>query len=317
MTAFPTRRGFLRAGLTWLFTAAFCLLWTGTADAQQGAKKSEAFTDCPDCPRMVKIPAGEFMMGSPSDEKWRETDEGPQHRVRLAPFAVAINKVTRGDYAAFVAATQRPDGDGCWVWDVNRGLWAKDAARNWRNPGFDQSNAHPVVCVSWDDAQAYAAWVSSKAGKPFRLLTESEREHVSRAGNASSRPWGDNVEAACRYANVADQTAAAKVQRIATWIECWDGYAYTSPVGSFEANAFGLFDTMGNAWEWVEDCYHDSYLGAPSDGSAWTGGPCAERVFRGGSWDNYPRNVRSAFRYRAAPGTRSSSLGFRLGRTLP
>jgi formylglycine-generating enzyme required for sulfatase activity len=267
---------------------------------------------------MVKVPSGEFLMGSPAHEKWREGDEGPQHRVRVASaFAVATNKVTRGQYAVFATATQRADGDGCWVWDVTRGLWAKDATRSWRTPGFEQSDQHPVVCVSWEDAKAYAQWLSQKTGKRFRLLTEAERELVSRAGSTTSRPWGDDVEAACRYANVADQTAAAKVQRIAAWIECWDGYAYTSPVGAFEPNSLGVFDTMGNAWEWVEDCYHDNYVGAPTDGSAWTSGACAERVFRGGSWDNYPRSTRSAFRYRGAPGTRSSSLGFRLGRTLP
>ncbi|HWI11611.1 MAG TPA: formylglycine-generating enzyme family protein [Burkholderiaceae bacterium] len=317
MTACPSQ-AITKASLRWLLVAAIGWSFAGAAGAQANAKSVESFADCPECPLMVKVPAGEFLMGSPAQEKGREADEGPQHRVRLAaPLAVAINKVTRGQYAAFVAATRRPDGDGCWVWDVGRGLWVKDAARNWRNPGFDQTDQHPVVCVSWDDAQAYAVWVSQKAGKRLRLLTEAEREYVMRAGSASSRPWGEDIEAACGYANVADQTAAAKVQRIPTWIECSDGYAYTSPVAAFKPNAFGLFDTMGNAWEWVEDCYHDNYQGAPSDGSAWTTGACNERVFRGGSWDNYPRSTRSAFRYRGVPATRSSSVGFRIGRALP
>jgi formylglycine-generating enzyme len=318
MTAFHSR-SFSRSGRIVSSVAITLCAAFATAAAQQAVKNgAELVTDCTECPQLVKVPAGDFLMGSPLQEKWREGDEGPQHRVRLATaVAVATNKVTRGQYAAFAAATQRSDGDGCWVWDTRRGLWAKDATRNWRNPGFEQSDLHPVVCVSWDDAKAYSEWLSQKAGKRFRLLSEAEREFVSRAGSTASRPWGEDVEAACRYANVADQTAAAKVQRIAAWIECWDGYAFTSPVGSFEANSLGLYDTMGNAWEWVEDCYHDSYAGAPTDGSAWTSGSCAERVFRGGSWDNYPRNTRSAFRYRGAPGTRSSSLGFRVARTLP
>jgi formylglycine-generating enzyme required for sulfatase activity len=317
MNACSSKVRLVCTGLVCLILLAAASMWVRPAHAQQLADRPQPFTDCPDCPRMVRVPGGEFMMGSPPDEKFREADEGPQHRVRIASLAVALTKVTRGEYAAFVNATQRPDSDGCWVWDTTRGVWAKDASKSWRNPGFEQTDTHPVVCVSWDDARAYSEWLSGKTNKSYRLLTESEREYVTRAGSAAARPWGDKVEAACRYANVADQTAGAKVQRIAAWIECSDGYAYTSPVASFQPNAFGLFDTIGNAWEWVEDCYHDSYLGAPADGSAWIAPSCTDRVFRGGSWDNYPRNVRSAFRYRAAPGTRSSSVGFRIARSLP
>jgi formylglycine-generating enzyme len=274
--------------------------------------------DCATCPEMVVLQPGEFMMGSPLSEALRDPDEGPQHRVRVGySIGVAQYKVTRGEYAAFVQATGHPDGDGCWVWDNSSGRFEKDATRSWRNPGFEQTDQHPVVCVSWQDAKAYAAWLSQKAGQPYRLLSEAEWEYAARAGSTGARPWGDDVAAACRYANVADQTAAREVLRIPVWVECSDGYAYTSPVGAFLPNAFGLYDTMGDAWEWVEDCYHDSYERAPNDGRPWVERDCTERVFRGGGWDNYPRNIRSAYRYRAGSETRSSSTGFRIGRTLP
>lgn len=272
--------------------------------------------DCAGCPELIVIQPGEFMMGSPLSEELRDPDEGPRHRVRIGyALGVAQYKVTRGEYAAFVRATARPDGDGCWVWDNSSGRFQKDASRSWRNPGFEQTDQHPVVCVSWNDAKAYAAWLSQQSGQTFRLLSESEREYVARAGSSSSRPW-DDVAQTCRYANVADQTAAKEVLRIPVWVECSDGYPYTSPVGAFQPNAFGLYDTMGNAWEWVEDCYRDTYERAPDDGSPNTSRECAERVFRGGGWDNYPRNIRSAYRYRGAPGTRSSSIGFRVAKTI-
>jgi len=308
----------LRKYMLFVIGLAFALSVASTAYAQEVSRTGEIFRDCPTCPEMVVLPPGEFVMGSPLTEVGRDSDEGPRHQVRLAKsFAVAKYKVTRAEYAAFVKATGHADGAGCWVWGEHfSGRWQADGNKSWRDPGFEQTDQDPVVCVNWDDAKAYAVWLTQKTGKSFRLLTEAESEYAARAGSTSSRPWGEDSRAACRYANVADQTAEAKVQHIGTWIECDDGYANTSPVGVFLPNAFGLYDTIGNAWEWVEDCYHESYEGAPPDGRAWTSGECSEHVARGGSWDNYPRNMRSAFRYRAAPPTRTSSLGFRLGRTL-
>lgn len=288
------------------------------AHAQVADNAAKTFRDCRDCPKMVIVRAGEFLMGSPSSEKGRDADESPQHRVKLArPFGVARYKVTRAQYAVFVEATARPDGEGCWVWNSRKRRWQQEQDKNWRNPGFAQSDEHPVVCVSWEDAQAYARWISQRTGEAYRLLTEAEREYATRAGSTASRPWGDDPGEACLHANVADRTAERQLLGLPGWVECSDGYVYTSPVGVFQPNAFGLNDMIGNAWEWVEDCYHDSFNGAPRDGSAWTSGECSERVLRGGSWDNVPRSTRSAYRHSSAASTRTSALGFRVARTQP
>src|SRR5262249_46599041 len=154
------------------------------------------------------------------------------------------------------------------------------------------------VCVSFEDAQRYVQWLSRKTGKLYRLPTEAEWEYAARAGTTTARFWGDGRERACDFANVADFTGAETLN----WnkgnqdqvFQCRDGYANTAPVGSFRPNAFGLYDMLGNVFQWTEDCYHNSYDAAPSDGSAWTTGECKYRVLRGGSWNVSPRSVRSA-----------------------
>jgi formylglycine-generating enzyme required for sulfatase activity len=158
-----------------------------------------------------------------------------------------------------------------------------------------------VVCVSWDDAKAYVAWLSEKTKKAFRLATEAEWEYAARGGGQGARPWGNDPNRACDYANVADKSFKSKY--LTTTIhDCDDGFIYTAPVGSKKPNAFGLYDMMGNAWEWNEDCWYANYDGAPKDGSAWTAGDCSQRVSRGGSWGSRPRFVRSALRERSAVG---------------
>ena len=268
------------------------------------------FRDCPDCPEMVVVPSGRFDMGSPPTEEGRRDNEGPVHPVTIGyRFAAGVHEVTRGEFARFVSATNRVVGSSCWGWD---GKWRERPRAGWRDPGFPQEDAHPVTCVSWNDAKAYVRWLSEQTGEPYRLLSESEWEYVARAGTTTARFWGeDSSSEQCRYANGAD--ASTDYPRAAG---CDDGYAHTSPVGSHEANDFGLHDVSGNVFEWLEDCWNGSYLGSPSDGAAWETGDCDRRVFRGGSWLNEPRFLRSAFRVRYALGYRSNVLGFRVARAL-
>ncbi|MDP6342021.1 MAG: formylglycine-generating enzyme family protein, partial [Alphaproteobacteria bacterium] len=240
-------------------------------------------------------------------EPKRYKDEGPQHRVTIpAPFAVGKYEVTRGQYAAFVRATSRDDGDGCYV--RAGGKWQKDSSGSWRNPGFQQGDDHPVACVNWDDAKSYVAWLSEKTGQNYRLLTEAEWEYVARAGTTTPFSTGARItpEQANFDGNYTYNGSARGVYR-----------QRTTTVGSFRPNAFGLYDVHGNVWEWVEDCWHGSYQGAPSDGNAWTtGGECGRRVLRGGSWVSGPGFLRSAIRFRVRTGSRNSNYGFRLARTL-
>ncbi len=267
---------------------------------------------------MVVVPAGSFSMGSPSGEKGREGNEGPQHDVTIGrPFAVGKFHVTVDQFAAFVQETRYAAGSKCYKWA------ADGSPGSWRDPGLVQEGSHPVVCVSFGDAKAYVNWIAKKTGKAYRLLSEAEFEYAARGQTSPGeypRFWFGNDESdLCRNANGSDQAErnnlpAAKNSAIAP---CNDGYVYTSPAGHYTPNAFGLFDMAGNAWQWTEDCWHDSYSGAPSDGSPWTT-TCDSsiRVVRGGSWRYFPRALRAAFRFKNADTSYYVDLGFRLARTL-
>lgn len=224
---------------------------------------------------MVAVPAGSFAMGSPNDEKGRLGDEGPQHRVTIAE-PVAVGKVT----VTFVEWDACVDDHGC--------------------EGYRTPSMGPVDQVSWEDANAYLAWLSRKTGKPYRLLSEAEFEYAARAGNEAAFPWGD--ELGKNNANCSD---------------CGSAFDNRLPTmgGSFAANAFGLYDMAGNIYQWVQDCYHEDYNGAPTDGSAWTSGDCGARVIRGGAWYNAPQGLRSGGRVKFAS-ARSIAVGFRAARTL-
>ena len=277
-----------------------------------------SFRDCGNCPELVLVPPGSFDMGSSEGEADRRPNEGPQHRVTLAA-ALAVGKyhVTVGEYRAFTEASGRGDGGSCWSFGAN-GQWAEQQGRSWRSPGFSQTDRDPVVCVNWEDARAYAAWVSQRTGKGYRLLTEAEFEYAARAGSTTRWWWGEDGAVQCRNANGADQSTQRQVPETSGWTvaPCDDGFAYTAPVGRFAANRFGLYDMAGNALQWVEDCYRDSYAGAPSDASTpATGGDCASRVLRGGSWGNSPQLLRSAVRLRGQPVLRNDFTGFRVART--
>jgi formylglycine-generating enzyme required for sulfatase activity len=180
---------------------------------------------------------------------------------------------------------------------------AADGGCNDYKPG-DQGwkrGLQPVINVSWFDATAYVSWLSRKTGKAYRLLSEAEWEYAARAGSTTAYYWGNEIG----KENVNCNGCGSK----------WDNIQ-TSPVGSFAANAFGLFDMSGNVWQWAQDCYHDNYNGAPTDGSAWIGGDCPNRVIRGGSWFSFPQLLRSAGRYWSPDNSRGNLLGFRVGRAI-
>ncbi len=291
----------------------FTVLVLVVAGVMAGCKEAKAqfhgsdFRDCEECPEMVVLSAGSFLMGSPPDEEDREADEGPQHRVEIAqPFAVGKYEVTRGEFSRFVSATGHATGNSCRIYESGR--WRERSGRNWRSPGFSQSEQDPVVCVSWEDAQAYVGWLSRKTAKSYRLLTESEWEYAARAGTTTPFHFGGTIST--DQANYNGNYTYGRGRK-GVWRK------ETVEVGMFPANAFGLHDMHGNVWEWVEDCWHDSYAGAPADGSAWTkGGECGRRLLRGGSWYGRPRNLRAAYRLRYTATNRYLYDGLRVVRTL-
>ncbi|HYM05165.1 MAG TPA: formylglycine-generating enzyme family protein [Terriglobales bacterium] len=276
----------------------------------------ESFRDCQAyCPEMVVIPPGKFTIGSPMSEAGRGSDENPQQVVTIA-YALAVGKypVTRGEFAAFVKDTGRVPG-ACEHWDGKS--FRVEAGVYWNNT-LHQTGRHPVVCVSWDDSQAYVRWLSRKTGKRYRLLSEAEWEYAARAGTTTPWYWGASEADQCRYANGADLSAKAQGVTAAGFVNCNDRYPETSPVGSFRPNPFGLYDMAGNAGEWVEDCYHDSYRDAPTDGGAVE--TCMQkfqnaRVMRGGGWNAIPAWMRSASRDVEVPSQRADTFGFRVART--
>lgn len=308
-------------------TGRFCMrlliigLLFGLSGAGVSAREEPATADrdCGECPALGTIPGGRFMMGSSGTETVdqgadaaRVSNERPQHAVTIAAgFRLAPHEVTRAEFARFVTATGR-DMAGCGNWE--NGGWVVHPEFDWRNPGFGQTDDDPVVCVSWVDASDYIGWLNARTGRSYRLPTEAEWEYAARAGHEGLHNWDDDRQA-CRYANGADQAAARAQQlpqREGIIFDCDDGFAHTSPVGRLAANAFGLHDMLGNAWEWVADCYAPGYDGAPVDGSALTSGECGQRVLRGGSWKYPARTVRFAIRGPGRVATRTNNAGFRL-----
>jgi formylglycine-generating enzyme required for sulfatase activity len=302
----------------WLICGFVFVAGTTLASAQPptSAIPGQTIKDCPDCGEMVVIPAGSFTIGSPASEPGRDADEGPQHTVTIRAFAAGKYEVTRGEYAAFVKDTNRPVAGNCFADPSGAGKWAETPSANWQNPGFAQSERDPVVCVSWEDAEAYAAWLTRKTGHAYRLLTEAEWEYAARTGTTTAFPWGDAENNHCADANAADQTLK---KSFASWTvsTCEDGHVFTAPVGAHKPNRFGLYDMIGNVWELAEDCYHDSYNGAPADGSPWTTNcPDTRKLIRGGAWNGAPRSLRTANRGGRALTDRLNYVGFRIARSL-
>jgi formylglycine-generating enzyme required for sulfatase activity len=310
------------AGIVALIAAASSPVAADGAPAP--SSPGAVFRDCPDaCPEMVVIPPGRYDMGSPPTEPGRFDSESPQHRVTIGyPLAVGRYDVTRGEYAAFVAATGYKPAGGCFTLDLSGAAVGENARANWRRPGFRQTARDPVVCVNVDDAGAYVAWLSRKTGHAYRLLSEAEYEYAERAGTATAFWWGNDATAICHFANAADLDAKARFPTAQSMFpgsavdSCHDGYAFTSPVGRYAPNAFGLYDMAGDVWSWLTDCENHSYAGAPTDGSASLAGDCGRRALRGGSWQYDARILRSANRDVAPASARLIEVGFRVARAL-
>jgi formylglycine-generating enzyme required for sulfatase activity len=271
--------------------------------------QSQIIKDCPECPELVIVPAGRLARGG-NAAKQAQINPG-RVSANVGSFAAARHAVSRGEFANFVGAnaykTEAEIGDGCVVWTGTE--WKKDKSYNWRNVGFSQGDDHPVVCVSWNDAKAYAQWLSHISGKDYRLPSEAEREYAARAGTETTFWWGDSISIAQANYNFAG-TSYGGGEKVAY-------RQATVSVSSFSPNPFGLYNVHGNVWEWVEDCFHENYSGAPSDGSAWTTGCTINaRVLRGGSWFSHPSYLPSDDRTRSTREFRSSLNGFRLARTL-
>ncbi len=267
----------------------------------------ETFRDCPTCPEMVVVPAGSYWMGSPLYEAERADDEGPVHQVTIGqPFAVGVYEVTREEYEQFVQRTRYARGEECRTYEA--GEWREGVT--WRDPGFGQTERDPVVCVNREDAHAYVGWLSEPAqtGHAYRLLSEAEWEYVARAGTSTPFHTGETIS-----------TSQANYNGNHTY-EGGSAGQYrerTVPVGSFQPNAFGLYDVHGNVWEWVQDCWNKNYNDAASDGRVWASGDCGRRVRRGGSWNDEPKSLRAAFRSMNTTGIRNNNFGFRVARPLP
>ena len=236
---------------------------------------------------MVVVPAGSFMMGCVSGQDCGENEQ-PVHRVTIGqPFAVGKYEVTFAEWDACVAS------GGC------KGYRPNDHGKG--------RGRRPVIRVSWEDVQAYVTWLSDQTGQQYRLLSEAEWEYVARAGTTTKYWWGDEIG---RNRATCDGCGSQ-------WDPGFFGGGQTAPVGSFAANGWGLHDVHGNAWEWVQDCWNESYVGAPSDGRAWETGDCGSRVLRGGSWYYHPWTLRSAFRFRLTADNRYINYnGFRIARSL-
>jgi formylglycine-generating enzyme required for sulfatase activity len=318
------------------------MLITITSFAQSKHKPGQTFKDCKDCPEMVVIPAGSFMMGSPENEPGRFSNpdegpvEGPQRLVNVRQFAAGKFDITKKQWAAFVKATDRPAGGGCgWAHlpgEDSLQPWLPRADANWNHVGFEQDSSHPVICMSWTDAHDYAEWLGKKTGFTYRLLSEAEWEYAARAGTTTPYSWG--TTASREYANYGRDSVAGF-----GYASGHDSWICSSPVGSFPPNQFGLYDMNGNVLQWVDDCFSKTYEELPTDGSAYkkdmlldsTGKmswmivktACAFHMIRGGCYGDPPRMLRSAFRnWGGLPGamtpdlSRSAGGGFRVARTL-
>ena len=293
----PARVGFLiPGGMLGVLALLGCVRQT------HAQEPGTVFRDCDACPEMVVVPPGDFMMGSSRAARGWYTDEGPRHEATIGySLGVGVYEVTFAEWDACVSAGgcmgHRPDDGGL---------------------GRERQ---PVINVSWEDARTYLRWLSEETGESYRLLSEAEWEYVARAGTESAWYWGEDSSDQCRHANGFDreltqQLEAEDVRIRVRPASCSDGYEGAAPVGSFEPNGFGLHDVSGNVWEWTDDCWNESYAGAPADGRAWTDGYCVPRVVRGGSWNNPPGLLRSAFRDGIPREDRGFNIGFRVARTM-
>jgi formylglycine-generating enzyme len=285
-------------------------------------------TDCADCPKMIVIPAGSATLGSTAEERrlagiipiFGDREE-PTYRVTFAqPYAIGRTEITRGQYRAFVEATGRADPPACGNHEPKKDFWGPRPGYNWRKPGFEQTDDHPAVCIGYDDAVAYAQWLSAKTGKAYRLPSDAEWEYAARAGTSTPWYWGDRGEDGCGIANLMSTGTVARLgypNSMANRFACSSARAFTVPVASFPPNAFGVYDMMGNAFEWAADCNSPDNRDAHADGSARTTGDCARHYLKGGAFQTPFWLTRSAVRGAPLAGDiRMFAMGFRVARSL-
>lgn len=232
-------------------------------------------------------------MGSPESELNRRDSEGPRHGVTIQSVAVGVYEVTYSEWDTCV------DEGGC-----------RHRADDY--DGF-VGPSHPVTDVNWRDAKEYVTWLKEKTGEEYRLLSEAEWEYMARARTDTARYWGESSDGQCRYANAADAEALMLFPDWQT-VTCNDEHVFQAPVGTYRPNEFGVYDVLGNVWEWTEDCWNENYEGAPRNGNSWRTGYCGVAVVRGGSWVNTPGNTRSATRFWSEIESRDSAVGFRVAR---
>jgi formylglycine-generating enzyme required for sulfatase activity len=293
-------------------------------------KFGDTFRDAEFAPQMVLVPAGSFLYGSSAEEitelkKDNPNDaetfdrEGPQTLIHIdKPFAIGRSHVTRGEFGTFVTATGYKVPRGCRMY--NSGAWTYNGSADWRSPGFDQDDRHPVVCIDLEDAMAYVQWLSKTTGATYRLLSETEAEYAARGTREPSpQPsyfFGNEETDLCAYGNSADLTGKAAFPSWSDFDNCKDGSVFTAPIESYKPNAFGLYDVHGNVWTWTADCWSFSNAGVPTDGSPRTSGDCSRRAVRGGSWNLDPHDSRSASRYWNSVDFRGAHVGLRVARTV-
>lgn len=272
-----------------LLLCLVCLLLCATT---VGAQQQEIYVEPSTGMEFVHVEGGCFIMGSLDAEAGRFPDEGPQRQVCVDTYMLSRYEVTNAQYRQFDPAHE---------------------SRSHEGKTLDADN-QPVVFVSWDDARKFADWLSRRSGKHFRLPSEVEWEYAARAGSEASHFWGESEKIACSYANIGDQTAESTWDNWARWpvFGCKDGFTVSAPVGSFQPNAFGLYDMLGNVWEWTSDWYDESYAGLTASSSPMKPRISKDRALRGGSWYSGPRNARHARRSWSRPDSRCNSLGFRL-----
>jgi formylglycine-generating enzyme required for sulfatase activity len=276
-----------------------------------GLTASDTDPDCPGCIDLKIIQPDTFVMGFDVQGRQMGPDELPATEVTIPnPFMIGVTQVTRAQFAVFADATGHNPRLGCWTFTAFG--WAQDQTANWRDPGFPQTDTDPVVCVSREDAVAFLDWASERDEKQYRLPSEAEW-HLASAANLPKPFWGTQYEI-CDFGNVPDLTSKNKTAKAGE--PCSDGALYTAPVASYKPNPNGLYDMIGNAWEWTADCWTGSYEGLPTDGSALTDPACAEYALRGHSWTDAPGPVRPHTRYSLSPVGRQSIVGFRAAADL-